>query len=360
MRESPDGGSHYADNTIQTDELNYIKQQYSRSKHNNNSARSRNNNKEWISSASQTDTLTHVATRSEISTQTDLDMLAMNKIIDSCDLLPHENAIHSNIPSRLLKRNSIDFTEVAIETISDTLGNSSCPSSIVEEDILNPVNENVLNTINEDFVEIDPTSSQISSQCNSRKASQTFAVTVTDTSDQQQEHMLLFDENNNKKSPETSMEESTKDQDKTSDGDCEQLDDDEKSKIVNLTVAKLIEYDRSDISSDSDVESKEKAGRRISIGRSKRNRMNRRRSRNSVVDNESLIEEPTETSGQKDLSDSSNGSSSKQRRRRMGVSAEPVRVSWSTLRESFKQQQQQMSMYTGEDIAEETGNEHKG
>ena len=102
-------------------------------------------------------------------------------------------------------------------------------------------------------------------------------------------------------------------------------------------MANIIEYGRSDISSDSDTDKQ-------SYSRSRRKRVLQRRSRTSVEHDKGREEGGSKNSDNDLKSNKSDNESNKSgdfsgRRRRHGVSAEPVRVSWSTLRESFKKLQ---------------------
>ena len=118
-----------------------------------------------------------------------------------------------------------------------------------------------------------------------------------------------------------------------------------KKSPVNLFVANIVEYGRSDISSDSDTD------KQSYRSRTRRKRLPQRRSRtenNYEKDDKDVDtangskESDTELKSNKSDNEGSSKSSSLDlsgRRRRIGVSAEPVRVSWSTLRESFKQLQ---------------------
>ena len=122
-------------------------------------------------------------------------------------------------------------------------------------------------------------------------------------------------------------------------------DDSVKKSPVNLFVANIVEYGRSDISSDSDTD------KQSYRSRTRRKRLPQRRSRtenNYEKDDKDVDtangskESDTELKSNKSDNEGSSKSSSLDlsgRRRRIGVSAEPVRVSWSTLRESFKQLQ---------------------
>ena len=101
------------------------------------------------------------------------------------------------------------------------------------------------------------------------------------------------------------------------------------SNCQSLKPAQIIEFDRSDISSDSETDD------------TKTRRISRRRSRGSPkvsqtedTENVENIENSIEHS-----SEESNLGGTKRRQRRHGVSAEPVRVSWSKMRELYKKEQ---------------------
>ena len=113
--------------------------------------------------------------------------------------------------------------------------------------------------------------------------------------------------------------------------DIQIRDEIKKSNCQSLKPAQIIEFDRSDISSDSETD--DKKTRRTSR---RRNRGSPKVSRTEDRENVENIENSTEHS-----SEESNLGGTKRRRRRHGVSAEPVRVSWSEMRELYKKQQVQ-------------------
>ena len=111
--------------------------------------------------------------------------------------------------------------------------------------------------------------------------------------------------------------------------DIQIRDEIKESNCQSLKPAQIIEFDRSDISSDSETDDK------------KTRKISRRRNRGSpkisqVEDRENLenVENSIEHS-----SEESNFGGTKRKRRRHGVSAEPVRVSWSEMRELYKKVQ---------------------
>ena len=98
-------------------------------------------------------------------------------------------------------------------------------------------------------------------------------------------------------------------------------------KLVNLALANIVEFDRSDMSSDSEPEN---GCRRISLTRRRLKSF-----RKSISQEEDAVEELSVP----DV----NNNIPKRRQRRKGVSAESVRVSWSSLRETFKNQQRDIA-----------------
>ena len=104
---------------------------------------------------------------------------------------------------------------------------------------------------------------------------------------------------------------------------------------IKLAIGKIVEYGRSDVSSDSDNDSQRvKENRKLSFTRTRRNRMLNQHRKSRTSEEESIIENEAISKG--DDTTPNETDSLKSKRRRHGVSAEPVRVSW---RETFRKLQ---------------------
>eukprot|EP00111_Clytia_hemisphaerica_P019884 TCONS_00058646-protein len=308
VRESPDGGTHYSDTS---DEISSLKQQYlSEITVNNTSSVNEHPKREE---------------NREIGIQTDLDMVGMNKLYDNFDEI--FTPVTETLPERL-KYNSIDMTNIVSQSEKGTL-------DVVEDQIISPVNEEMVSETNpvvldeevpsprpndviiedsELSTDDDGSSSKLDETLNDEHLEQSLKVTVEE----------ITDENNNEPQISSSVE-------NLSPPVAENSPVDGKKSPVNLFIANIIEYGRSDVSSDSDND----GNRKDSFSRTRRKRIMQRRSRTSE-DNESETKDDCKKS---DSGDSKVSNETTPRRRRHGVSAEPVRVSWSTLRESFKKLQ---------------------
>uniref|UniRef100_A0A7M5WYJ9 Uncharacterized protein n=1 Tax=Clytia hemisphaerica TaxID=252671 RepID=A0A7M5WYJ9_9CNID len=307
VRESPDGGTH----SDTSDEISSLKQRYL--------------SKITVSNTSSVNEHPRREENREIGIQTDLDMVGMNKLYDNFDEI--FTPVTETLPERL-KYNSIDMSNIASQSKKGTL-------DIVEEQIISPVNEEMVSETNpvvldeevpsprpngviiedsELSTDDDGSSSKLDETLNDENLEQSFKVTVEE----------ITDENNNEPQISSSVE-------NLSPPVGENSPVDGKKSPVNLFIANIIEYGRSDVSSDSDND----GNRKDSFSRTRRKRIMQRRSRTSE-DNESETKDDCKKS---DSGDSKVSNETTPRRRRHGVSAEPVRVSWSTLRESFKKLQ---------------------
>lgn len=301
-------------------------------------------------------------------------MLTVNKMYD--DFVAHNNKnntnnnnktmhMHSNIPERLRKHNSIDMSAVKTGMTTDTIETSNdviCDeetkntpidnfnSEFIEQEIIHTtIDKKLVDVVTMGTTEQSGARSDVSSTSDytSRKSSGIAEIIITEHFDDFSVYETR-DENNNNNETKTNNGSSSDVEvisqnhiDENIDHITEQSEATPKDDELqdNLVVATLVEYDRSDISSDSEGD-ENKNSRRISITRSRRNRnLNAARRSRSSVENENLMEEQDQKSDDMNTSVASSCGSPGSRRRRVGVSAEPVRVSWSTLRESYKQEQ---------------------
>ena len=265
------------------------------------------------------------------------------------------------IPERLRKHNSIDMTSIVscggdnFNIDVNTTTSTDIPH-IVEEGLIEPVHD-------ENIVESAAPITAINFESND-EISLSFQSCFNDVDNLNNESddavknltvdgYVSHDENNNETTssiPECSP---------SIHGDDEETDTTRKSP-VNLFVANIVDYGRSDISSDSDADKQ-------SFSRNRRKRILQRRSRTSAeYDNDRVHKDGGSINGGCSNADSVDGNKSNistksdslsscegrsksgsdmsGKRRRHGVSAEPVRVSWSTLRESFKLLQMSSTM----------------
>ena len=261
------------------------------------------------------------------STQTDIDMLSMNKLIESYEIFT-PTATTNTTPDRLQKHNSIDMADATCESEYQT----SMAPDVVEENDVDPVNETVHPVTEMDDRSVDefvaetsetvPLADKVEEEVCSSECSGSTNVTA--------------DENNNVESVETRLNDHG---DEESSSGLDSLSEDKKKSPVNLFVANIIEYGRSDASSDSDADAQrlKDESRRLSFTRSRRKRQQRKSRHQDDIGESDEVDRHDEQN--KSDTDSKSSDKSIVRRRRIGVSAEPVRVSWSTLRESFKKLQ---------------------
>jgi len=255
-------------------------------------------------------------------------MLSMNKLIENYDVFTSTSTCTT--PEHLRKHSSIDMTDAKCESEYQM----SMAPDVVEENNVHPVsavgdNDTVpVNKVVAETFEVH-ISEKVEEECSSE-----YSASINVTADKNP------DENNNFEVIESRLVEGHDDE---SSSGLESLNEDKKKTPVNLFVANIIEYGRSDISSDSDTDAQrlKDENRKLSFTRSRRKRTQQRKPRH-----EDDIGESDEASryDERKKSDTDSKSSDKLaasniRRRRHGVSAEPVRVSWSTLRESFKKLQ---------------------
>ena len=306
MRESPEGGLHYSPEAHEKIS-SLCKQQPQHFS--------------YLSTKNILELNTRVEVK-EIAIQTDLDMVGMNKLTgldDVTNSVEFFSPLPRSIPERLRKHNSIDLSSVvSCDGVYSSEVAAEVPE-IVEESVIEP------SLLQKRFDLLEPASLPISYEDADENSLSEYSnggsanLTVDDGERSR-------DENNNEKptttdtlSPDFSSPEGVK------------------KSPVNLFVANIIEYGRSDISSDSDTDKQ-------SYSRSRRKRVLQRRSRTSVEHDKGREEGGSKNSDNDLKSNKSDNESNKSgdfsgRRRRHGVSAEPVRVSWSTLRESFKKLQ---------------------
>jgi len=386
VRESPDGGPHLTDTLLSQDLFTKLNQvDYHAEKH-------------IAGRCDLSETVQNTKRRCSVHSQTEIDMLAMNKIYENYDKHPPSQMLYDSY----IEENNNVINMIPVEELPEDISiidNElfSVTDKFLDEQLLAVSNgdkvenirlsENVpnlyTNDIDKDFIETSSVVSsktvpyQISfiehSECDTSRSSPTGKSGESSVPTEQSD--FSFDNNvdntrnendeNNNNNNNTNEHEGYNDQNRNENDkhlennyksetnytppsineyekfeselvedniDNEECISNSKEnenllpKPFNLNVVNIIEFDRSDISSDSEGE-----GHRRSSASSRRRHRATRRSR--------LTETPLEETDEcnKNNNDEDNDKSVTKRRRH-GVSAEPVRVSWSALRESFKKQ----------------------
>ncbi|XP_057317485.1 inositol 1,4,5-triphosphate receptor associated 2-like isoform X1 [Hydractinia symbiolongicarpus] len=280
--------------------------------------------------------------RSDCSVQTELDMFTMDKILEAYELIP--TSVEPVIPERLRRHNSIELK--GEDTIDASVVNQHAPahSPVIGNEMegvwkygnnenVNFHHANALKNIEEESsVFSQKENGEINNKEERKFSSETVissrstlppVILTQDENEQVGELLTVHNSNNNNNNIELNNEDHNSLLPKN---------------VVNLKIANIIEFDRSDISSDSEPEGCFKNRRRKRISLSKRGK----------VSNES------EQSPVEEVVTDENNNTLRHKQRRLGVSAEPVRVSWSRLRETFKQQQIENFEYEEDEKKEET------
>lgn len=280
--------------------------------------------------------------RSDCSVQTELDMLTMDKILEAYELIP--TSVEPVIPERLRRHNSIELKGEDTIDASAVSEHASEHSSVVIGNEMEGVwkygnNENVnfhhanalKNIEEESSVFSQKENDEINNKEERKFSSETVIssrptlppVILTQDKNEEVGELLTVHNSNNNNNIELNNEDHNSLLPKN---------------VVNLKIANIIEFDRSDISSDSEPEGcfKNRRRKRISL------------SRRGKVSNDS------EQSPVEEVVTDENNNTLRHKQRRLGVSAEPVRVSWSRLRETFKQQQIENFEYEEDEKKEET------
>ena len=388
VRESPEGGLHYSPE-VREDITSYSdgKQQHHLSSSYHNSTNKDERQHRLLSTSVEV---------KEIAIQTDLDMVGMSKLIglDDTTTTTTTGELFSpapgprSIPERLRKHNSIDMSSVGTVSCNSNINDifinddsmstpSNCTSgTVVEESVINAVvDDSLCEQHNVDILGSAPPSIPplIDSVKEKNAMDSGKDETPKDTENNENamdcgkdEKSFVFEHSDNKYDASTTYTVDDKEvanftelagnddvigqtldenNNENFSPTVDLSDDSVKKSPVNLFVANIVEYGRSDISSDSDTD------KQSYRSRTRRKRLPQRRSRienNYEKDDKDVDaangskESDTDLKSNKSDNEGSSKSSSLDlsgRRRRIGVSAEPVRVSWSTLRESFKQLQ---------------------